>query len=70
MLDFFRTLTGLPEIRWADAQAALYRPGHFLKCHDDINVQEKRLAAYVLSFTRDWQKDWAAISSSSTTMAT
>jgi SM-20-related protein len=57
-LGFFRALTGLPEIRWADAQATLYRHGHFLKCHDDINAQEKRVAAYVLSLTRDWQKDW------------
>ena len=58
MLEFFRTLTGRPEIRWADAQATLYRPGHFLKCHDDINAQEKRVAAYVLSLTKDWEKDW------------
>jgi SM-20-related protein len=58
MLNFFRKLTGRPEIRWADAQATLYAPGHFLKCHDDINAQEKRVAAYVLSLTKDWEKDW------------
>lgn len=58
MLDFFRALTGMPDIRWADGQATLYRPGHFLKCHDDINQTEKRLAAYVLNFTKDWQPDW------------
>ncbi|WP_116089923.1 2OG-Fe(II) oxygenase [Sphingomonas crusticola] len=58
MLNFFRTLTGQPDILWADAQATLYRPGHFLKCHDDINHQEKRVAAYVLSLTKGWEKDW------------
>jgi SM-20-related protein len=58
MIAFFRALTGLDDIRWADGQATLYRPGHFLKVHDDINHQEKRRAAYVLNLTQGWQRDW------------
>jgi Rps23 Pro-64 3,4-dihydroxylase Tpa1-like proline 4-hydroxylase len=58
MLDFLRTVTGLRDIRWADAQATCYRAGHFLKSHDDINRQERRLAAYVLNLTPDWPRDW------------
>jgi SM-20-related protein len=58
MLDFLRAVTGLRDIRWADAQATRYRGGHFLKSHDDINRQERRLAAYVFNLTPDWPRDW------------
>jgi Rps23 Pro-64 3,4-dihydroxylase Tpa1-like proline 4-hydroxylase len=58
MLAFLREVTGLPDIRWADAQATLYRPGHFLKAHDDVKREEQRLAAYVMNFSPDWPKDW------------
>ena len=58
VLAFFRQLTGLADIRWADAQATMFRAGHFLKSHDDINQQELRRAAYVLNFTPDWPRDW------------
>ena len=57
-LDFARSLTGLAEIRWADAHATQFRAGHFLKYHTDEMPTEKRLAAYVLNFTRDWGRDW------------
>lgn len=58
MLDLFRTVTGHPDIRWADAQATLFRPGHFLKRHDDINHRERRVAAFVLNFSESWQPGW------------
>lgn len=58
MLDFLRRVTGLDAIRWADAQATIYRAGHFLKVHDDVKPEEQRLAAYVLNFTPDWPRDW------------
>lgn len=61
MLDFFRELTGFNEIRWADCHATLYQAGHFLKFHTDENHKEKRLAAYVLNFTRDWGRDWGGL---------
>ena len=60
-LNFVRTLTGLDNIRWADAHATLYRAGHFLKFHTDENPKEQRLAAYVLNFTRDWGRDWGGL---------
>jgi Rps23 Pro-64 3,4-dihydroxylase Tpa1-like proline 4-hydroxylase len=56
-LDFLRTLTGLGDIRWADAQATCYRAGHFLKAHDD-KTDTHRLAAYVMNFTPEWPRDW------------
>jgi len=60
-LDFARVLTGLDGIRWADGHATLYRAGHFLKFHTDENPAERRLAAYVLNFTRDWGRDWGGL---------
>lgn len=57
-LQFVRTVTGLSQIRWADAHATLYRAGHFLKYHTDENAAEHRLAAYVLNLTKGWGRDW------------
>jgi SM-20-related protein len=58
-LDVLRRITGIDTIRKADAQATLYRPGHFLKQHDDTNrSDERRRVAYVLQLTRDWRADW------------
>ena len=58
-LDFFRKLTGRPDIRWADAQATLYRSGHFLKSHSDQEPgNNRRIAAYILNFTKLWERDW------------
>ncbi len=58
MLDFFRRLTGRPEIRWADGHATLYRAGHFLKYHTDEKPEDQRVAAYVMNFTKGWGRDW------------
>lgn len=57
-LDFVRELTGMQSIRWADAHATLFRAGHFLKYHTDEKPKDRRVAAYVLSFTKDWGRDW------------
>lgn len=62
-LDFVRDLTGMQNIRKTDAQATRYLPGHFLKFHNDKEEEpeEKRLAAYVLNLTRNWQADWGGL---------
>ena len=57
-LDLGRRLTGIATIRWADAHATLYRAGHFLKYHTDETPAERRVAAYVLNFTKGWGRDW------------
>jgi Rps23 Pro-64 3,4-dihydroxylase Tpa1-like proline 4-hydroxylase len=46
---------------YADAQATLYRSGHFLTAHDDNTPGTKRLAAYVLSFTPVWRPEWGGL---------
>lgn len=57
VLDLVRDVTGQPDIRWADAQATYFKPGHFLKAHNDELPADRRLAAYVLNFTQDWDHD-------------
>lgn len=60
-LSFARVLTGEPRVRRVNAQATRYRPGHFLKRHDDQHVEEGRLYAYVINLTREWQADWGGL---------
>ena len=57
-LQFFRTLTGRDDVQWVDAQATLYQAGHFLKSHSDLDPSNTRVAAYVLNFTKLWERDW------------
>lgn len=58
-LDLVREVTGLPQLKWADAQATLYAPNQFLSWHQDIKETEGWLVAYVLNFSRpDWRPDW------------
>jgi hypothetical protein len=58
VLARLRRITGLATVRWADAHATLYRAGHFLKHHTDEKPSAHRLAAYVLSLTKGWCRDW------------
>lgn len=60
-LDFARDVTGFSDIALADAQATLFRPGHFLTAHDDQEAGKERLAAYVLNFTPTWRADWGGV---------
>lgn len=57
-LRFARALTGVPELRRANAQATCYMPGDFLKWHTDADSTEGRRFAYVINLTRGWQADW------------
>jgi SM-20-related protein len=58
VIEFIRSLTGLEDIQWADAQATWYKPGHFLKAHTDEQSREGRRAAYVMSLSPTWDRDW------------
>jgi len=60
-LEFARAVTGVRSIAVVDAQATLYRPGHFLTRHDDLQHSKKRVAAYVLNFTPRWVADWGGV---------
>lgn len=53
-----RKITGLTQIRWADAQATWYKPGHFLKAHTDDEAATGRVAAYVMNLSPVWERDW------------
>ncbi|NLG74767.1 MAG: hypothetical protein GX535_00870 [Xanthomonadaceae bacterium] len=60
-LAFAREVTGSAAIALADAQATLYRPGHFLTQHDDLANGVERIAAYVLNLTPEWRADWGGV---------
>lgn len=60
-IAFAREVTGISGIRFADAQATRYRPGHFLTEHDDAVDGKNRCAAFVLNLTRDWRADWGGL---------
>lgn len=60
-IEVLRTITGLDEADFADAQATLYRPGDFLTAHRDDVEGKNRLAAYVLSLTALWRTEWGGL---------
>ena len=60
-LSFARHLTGDTRIRRVNAQATRYRPGQFLRHHNDEELDEGRLYAYVLNLSRSWQADWGGL---------
>jgi Rps23 Pro-64 3,4-dihydroxylase Tpa1-like proline 4-hydroxylase len=60
-LDFARQLTGDPAIRMVSAMAVRYRPGHFLRSHNDHAGNEDRAFAYVMNLSREWHPDWGGL---------
>ncbi len=60
-LQFIRSLTGNSQLKLVGAQATRYRPGHFLRQHDDSQDEEGRRYAYVLNLSKDWQPDWGGL---------
>lgn len=61
VLALYRAITGDARIRRAIAQATRYRPGHFLRQHNDEHADEGRLYAYVINLSREWQPDWGGL---------
>jgi SM-20-related protein len=58
-LEVLRKITGIDALIKVNAQATLYRPGHFLTQHDDSgHAEQHRRVAYVLYLTRGWRADW------------
>jgi SM-20-related protein len=60
-LLFARRLTGEPTINRVSAQATRYRPGQFLTRHQDEDVIESRVCAYVINLSKDWDSDWGGL---------
>ena len=61
VLDLVRKITRIQEITFADCQATLYRPGHFLTVHNDDVELTGRLMAYAFTFTPNWRTDYGGI---------
>lgn len=60
-LQFCRQLSGDPAIGRVSAQATRFRPGMFLKAHNDFDPAEGRRYAYVINLGEDWQADWGGL---------
>jgi len=60
-LEALRALTGDQNIKYMDAIATRYRPGHFLTVHNDFVPGEDRLFAYVLNLSPQWRADWGGL---------
>jgi Rps23 Pro-64 3,4-dihydroxylase Tpa1-like proline 4-hydroxylase len=60
-LGFARALTGDTGIVRVSAQATRYRPGMFLKAHNDHEPVERRRYAYVINLGEDWSADWGGL---------
>ncbi len=60
-LELWQQLTGNAALKRADAHACLYRPGHFLRTHDDTYSGKERRYAYVMNLTREWEPDWGGL---------
>ncbi|MEN4904099.1 2OG-Fe(II) oxygenase family protein [Luteimonas sp. TWI1437] len=52
-----RSVTGVDDIDFGDAQATRYRAGHFLTHHDDDQPGKQRRLAYVLGLSPGWRAD-------------
>ena len=61
VLSLMCSVTGLPAIEWADAQATLYRPGDFFMVHNDEIGGHKRLIGYALDLTPYWRAAWGGV---------
>lgn len=60
-LQFARRLTGEPSIVAVSAQATRYRAGQFLTRHQDKEVTENRVCAYVINLSKHWDSDWGGL---------
>jgi hypothetical protein len=59
LMNLVRDVTGIDELRKADAQATLFAPNHFLGVHHDVHVPEGWRVAYVMNFCADdWRPEW------------
>lgn len=60
-LVFARRLTGEPSINAVTAQGTRYRAGQFLTRHEDQEVNEGRVCAFVINLSKDWDSDWGGL---------
>ncbi len=61
VINYFKQLTNDNSIKKINAQATRYLPGHFLTQHTDENLEEGRLYAYVMGFSKEWNPDWGGL---------
>ena len=60
-LDLIKRTTGDERVAFADVMATRYLPGHFATAHADELPGHRRLYAYVLNLTPEWNADWGGV---------
>lgn len=61
MVNIIKQITEHSDISGANSQATRYTPGQFLTRHNDVNPEEVRRVAYVISLTPTWHPDWGGL---------
>lgn len=61
VLEKIRTLTGISNLIYSDAQFTCLLPGHFLTRHRDADNSGKRRLAYTIGLTKNWHPDWGGL---------
>lgn len=56
-LSFIARVTG-ESVSYSDGMVSIYGPGHYLTEHDDTHPDRERVIAYVISLTKNWNKNW------------
>jgi len=59
--DYFKILTQNDSLVKINAQATRYLPGHYLTQHNDENIDEGRIYAYVIGLSKNWNPDWGGL---------
>lgn len=57
-LACMKLLGGDRRVSSVDGAVSRYQAGHYLSPHTDANKDQERIAAHVLTLTRDWQRPW------------
>ncbi len=61
VINYFKLLISDSSLKKINAQATRYLPGHYLTQHNDENLEEGRLYAYVMGFSKNWNPDWGGL---------
>jgi SM-20-related protein len=59
-LHFFRRVTSIPSIVYADLKATRYRAGDFLTFHTDA-ASDKRKVTFIINLTVGWKPSWGGL---------
>lgn len=60
-IDLMKRITNDSTAKWVSSNVSWYEPGHFVTAHSDGTPDDSRVAAHILSLTKNWDKNWGGI---------